>query len=205
MRNNTKFVSQFLELKWVHNIFLEHFLFQNIIENRSSFFFSANGPAQREPPAHGRFRPEQLSGERGKTARLGALTQSQLGLAIRGGRAGRGHGVLASPTSRERGDRRRLTANLRPWAGYLECARFPQRDGEHGSAMHGERERARAPAAEREHSGPATVARAGRSSIEPYRRRARHTMARSEEKGRWRNGWRGESEGGAAVERERRR
>jgi hypothetical protein len=39
MRNTTKFVSQFLELKWIHNIFPKYFSFQKKMRNEICFFF----------------------------------------------------------------------------------------------------------------------------------------------------------------------
>jgi hypothetical protein len=74
MRSITKFISQFLEPKWVHNIFPKHFSSQIKIEN--NFLLSPGCPMETTGP-----RPLSAladSAGKGKPARLGASAHGRL-------------------------------------------------------------------------------------------------------------------------------
>jgi hypothetical protein len=197
MRITTKFVSQFLELKYVNNIFLKHFSFQIIIEKLNSFLILTNGSAQWKTPAHCQFRPQQPAREE-ELARLG-LRPTDAGLEKQRGRE-RGvattsgvHDVAAARWS--------LVANGHP--SHERAKRSAHEVHEEmantgprckGSEGDGGGARAQRP----DHGGAC-----GKSSTEPYRRRARHTVARSEERRRWRSVECKKSGGGGSPASER--
>jgi hypothetical protein len=136
MMITTKFVSQFLELKWVHNIFSKYFSFQIIIEKLNSFLFLTNGPAQRKHQPTANFGLSNQRGE-GEPARLGPSAHGCRP------REAEGEGGTATTCRRPR---RHGSAAVddgqrpsRPWAGEKKHARSPRRDGEHRAATQGER------------------------------------------------------------------
>jgi hypothetical protein len=150
-----------------------------------------NGPAQRNPPARGRNRPQQPV--RGKLAWLGGLAH---GRRPKGKQRGKG-----GAWPRRRGS---AAANVqpRPRAGQRACARGSRGDGEHRRSAHGDRE------SEGAGGWSASSAaqpwwRGGKSSIEPYRRRGRSTKACLEKRRRWRSVTRKQSLGGGSPASER--
>jgi hypothetical protein len=144
MRNTTKFVSQFLELKRIHNIFFQHFFFQKKIkiEFPIILFCLTGRPASSSGPL-----PKTASAARAEETSGPARWRGPLALRPKKDREeGAGHGRDAG--ARDVAAERCLPAangQLRPSGDWRSGAQGSRKDGHHQSAARGGQERARTP------------------------------------------------------------